>query len=298
MKDKNLAAVLAFFGGFFGLHRFYLGQTGLGVLYAVLPGFNVMLSVLDAIIFLSMDQETFDEKYNREEVSSYPRSRGRQRSGDRYERYRQRELDRRRRGGRTRTNETAANRKYERSKNRRGVKQNRPEPRRKKANRGPANPHREEGLALFKDFEYEGAIDAFERSLNIEPRDIATHWNLACAYSLTEDAGKSLYHLDRAVAFGFNDFERLNSHDALAFLRVQPQFETFVKNNYRLAPDTVIPESDQKEGDLLSQAPPSSNAAPRTNVDLLDQLQELGRMRERGLLSESEFAAQKKKLLG
>ncbi|PHI21348.1 hypothetical protein CEQ90_02820 [Lewinellaceae bacterium SD302] len=296
MKDKNLAAVLAFFGGFVGLHRFYLGQTGLGVLYVIMPGLNVMLGVLDAIIFLSMDQDTFDEKYNREEVSAFRSDKAR-RSGDRYERYRQRELNRRRRGSSvSRSKTTAAGRKQARKNNRRGVKQNRPDKRRSSASRTPANPDRELGLELFKDFDYDGAIEAFEKSLTIEPRDIATHWNLACAYSLTEDADKSLYHLDRAVAFGFNDFERLNSHDALAYLRVQPQFETFVKNEYRLAPDAPVPEAHQQD-DLLSQAPPAANAAPRTNVDLLDQLQELGRLRERGLLSEAEFAAQKRKLL-
>jgi TM2 domain-containing membrane protein YozV len=64
MKDKNLAAVLAFFGGYFGLHRFYLGQIGLGVLYCIFFPIAAMIGVIDAILLLSMDQETFDRKYN------------------------------------------------------------------------------------------------------------------------------------------------------------------------------------------------------------------------------------------
>ncbi|RKO71209.1 TM2 domain-containing protein [Sphingobacterium puteale] len=33
MKDKTTAALMAFFLGGFGAHRFYLGQIGLGFLY-------------------------------------------------------------------------------------------------------------------------------------------------------------------------------------------------------------------------------------------------------------------------
>ncbi|HEX2573335.1 MAG TPA: TM2 domain-containing protein, partial [Polyangia bacterium] len=33
MKDKNTAAILAFTLGGIGVHRFYLGQTGMGIVY-------------------------------------------------------------------------------------------------------------------------------------------------------------------------------------------------------------------------------------------------------------------------
>jgi len=80
MKDKNLAAVLAFFGGQVGLHRFYLGQVGLGIVYFI-PFIGAMLGVIDAIAFLSMDQKTFDEKYNKAQYNPTQPGRERTRQG-------------------------------------------------------------------------------------------------------------------------------------------------------------------------------------------------------------------------
>ena len=37
MKDKNVAAILAFFLGGLGVHRFYLNQIGLGFVYLIFP---------------------------------------------------------------------------------------------------------------------------------------------------------------------------------------------------------------------------------------------------------------------
>lgn len=287
MKDKNLAAVLAFFGGFFGLHRFYLGQTGLGILYIFLPFISAALGVLDAIIFLSMDQERFDEKYNSETIGT---QRG-QRSQDRYERYRQRELNRQRRGNQgKRTKKSTPKRS---TKNRRGVSNQRPA----KRSAQRKNPDRVAGIAYFKDFDYENAITAFERSLSAAPGDVATHWNLACCYSLTEDTDKALYHLDRAVALGFGDTERIESHDALAYLRIQPEFEAFRANAYRLMAAPEATDAADLTPDPLQSTPDAETSQAVPRGDLLEQLQRLGQLREKGLLSEAEFASQKRKLL-
>lgn len=70
MKDKNIAAVLAFFLGTFGIHRFYLGQIYLGIIYCFLAmtGISAVLGFIDAIILFSMPQEKFDGKYNWREL--------------------------------------------------------------------------------------------------------------------------------------------------------------------------------------------------------------------------------------
>lgn len=66
MKNKTTAALLAFFLGAFGAHKFYLRQTGMGLLYLVfcwafIPGF---LALIEFIVLLTMSQEEFDRKYN------------------------------------------------------------------------------------------------------------------------------------------------------------------------------------------------------------------------------------------
>lgn len=66
MKDKTTAAILAFFLGGVGAHKFYLGRAGTGLLYLVfcwtlIPGF---LALIDFLILALMDQEEFHRRYN------------------------------------------------------------------------------------------------------------------------------------------------------------------------------------------------------------------------------------------
>ncbi|HEV7348407.1 NINE protein [Telluribacter sp.] len=66
MKDKNSTGILAFFLGGLGVHRFYLGQTGLGILYLIFCWTLIpaIIAFIDAIIFWTQSKEAFDAKYN------------------------------------------------------------------------------------------------------------------------------------------------------------------------------------------------------------------------------------------
>jgi len=90
------------------------------------------------------------------------------------------------------------------------------------------------GVNKYKEYDYKGAIEDFNKALEINPNDANAHFNIACAYSLVENGSKAFVHLDQAVAHGFKNFETIESHDGLAYLRVQKPFEKFRANNYRL----------------------------------------------------------------
>lgn len=66
MKDKNTAAILAFFFGWMGAHKFYLGQTGAGLLYLVfsLTTIPLFLSFIEFIILALMDRDEFNRRFN------------------------------------------------------------------------------------------------------------------------------------------------------------------------------------------------------------------------------------------
>lgn len=64
-KSKVAAALLAFFLGGFGAHKFYLGQIGRGILYLVFfwTFIPAIIAFIEFIIFLTMSDESFNQKY-------------------------------------------------------------------------------------------------------------------------------------------------------------------------------------------------------------------------------------------
>ena len=72
-KNKYVAAVLAFFFGCLGVHKFYLGKTGAGIWMLiggtigwviVIPGMIVwFISFIETIIYLVKSEQSFYEDY-------------------------------------------------------------------------------------------------------------------------------------------------------------------------------------------------------------------------------------------
>jgi TM2 domain-containing membrane protein YozV len=66
MKNKITAALLAFFWGVFGIHKFYLGENGAGLLYlffcwTLIPGIFAFFDFLGLIL---MSDQAFNATYN------------------------------------------------------------------------------------------------------------------------------------------------------------------------------------------------------------------------------------------
>jgi TM2 domain-containing membrane protein YozV len=66
-KSKWIAAILAYFLGTFGIHKFYLGKKS-GWLYLIFcwTGIPSIIGVVEAIIYCVTSQEKFDMQYNNE----------------------------------------------------------------------------------------------------------------------------------------------------------------------------------------------------------------------------------------
>lgn len=65
-RNKMTAALLAIFLGGLGIHKFYLGQNGLGILYIVFcwTFIPVIVGFVEGVIYLTMTDEVFASKYN------------------------------------------------------------------------------------------------------------------------------------------------------------------------------------------------------------------------------------------
>lgn len=65
-KSKATAAILAIFLGGLGAHHFYLGKTGLGMLYLIFfwTWIPAMIGLIEGIMYLCMSDESFNQKYH------------------------------------------------------------------------------------------------------------------------------------------------------------------------------------------------------------------------------------------
>ena len=252
-RSRTTAALLALFGGIFGMHFFYLGRTGLGIMSVVFTFMgafpvSIMIGFINFLILLGKSDGEFDKRYNLEKW----RDTKRRQQSDGTMPY-QEPTPRRNEEARRRMNPT-------------------PQPMQQPKTSASKEALKENGLKKYREFDYDGAIEDFGKALAIDNKDVALHWNLSCLYSLCEQKELSFYHLQKSVELGFRDYDKVKSHDALAFLRVQPEFEEFARAGFKM--------SESME-----------------HSDILQQLKNLSEQRESGLLTEKEFAEMTKRLI-
>ena len=64
-KSRVAAILLAFFLGGFGVHKFYLGRVGQGILYLLFFWTFILaiLAIIEMIIYICTNDEDFARKY-------------------------------------------------------------------------------------------------------------------------------------------------------------------------------------------------------------------------------------------
>ncbi len=251
MKNRIIAGLLAMILGVVGAHRFYLNDIGGGIFYLFLMfitaklAFPVtfILGIIEAVKIFNMSNKEFDEKYNTEKET--PRTRAK-------------------RGTREHRNVREVRR-----------------PKRKKSFFPKRNPFKKSALEKYENYDFKGAIADYRKALDITPDDPDLHFQIAKVYSLNENKKLAFRHLDTAVQYGLKDLKKIDKDEDLAFIRIQPEYESFKKNNYRLTLNSIEPaQEDILEDDVL-----------------LTQLKKLSELRQKGLLSLDEFEIEKRKLM-
>ena len=142
------------------------------------------------------------------------------------------------------------------------------------------NPFKKSALEKYNNYDFKGAIEDYKKALDISPEDPELHFEIARAYSLTEQKELSFRQLDTAVQYGLKDLGKINTDEDLAYIRIQPEYQDFKNHGFRLAMKTIGPEKN----DILQ------------NDLLLSQINKLKELRNKGVLSEEEFEMERKKI--
>lgn len=285
MKSRTTAAFLALFLGWIGVHRFYLQQSGLGLFYIFATFFmggiarlplGMVLGLIDAVTFFMMSDEEFDRRYNNN-------ARDQVRSRRAQQRRRMQQRNTREERPRTRQTRQTSRREARNAPRRRSQVT---EQRERKMRTQKRNPFKLSGKKKLDAYDLPGAIADLKRSIDLHPDDPQAHYQLASAYSLSEKAEDAFKHLSIAVAQGFNDYERIKSDDAFAFLRIHPDFDAFEQAGY------------QRHSTLRTSRPATEEAAEGPmDQTLLAQLQRLAEMRKKGLITDEDFEVEKRRIM-
>jgi len=248
-RKKFLAGLLAIALGIFGTHRFYLGQKSLGMIYLaitlcalfIIPALDKFLPVVAVVGFIDGILLWFMSKADFDAKYNRPAE----------------------------AQAAAVQLPSEQADEEEEIQ--------KSLVKTQFEKYKDKALHAYRDDDYDTAIVFLKKAAEIKNHDPEVHFLLARCYSLCREVDPALLHLDTAVAFGLKDQIRIMAHDDLSFLRSQPAFHAFVKNNYRMPKELPPPEPDLLQSESHSEP------------DLLEQLNELQALRDKGVLTEEEF---------
>ena len=128
----------------------------------------------------------------------------------------------------------------------------------------------------YEQKKYTESIAILNQILAIDNNNAKVLFNLACCYSLIQ-SNEAFIMLTKAIKYGYNDFDKINTYNSLSWLRSQKQFTLFVKNGYKISTE----ELDSKDN----------------SKDIIEKLERLSRLKNEGVISLEEFENQKQRIL-
>jgi tetratricopeptide (TPR) repeat protein len=257
MKNKQVAGLLALFFGIFGTHRFYLGQHKRGILYFVLFLVTFFITTT-TFAWTGPPPIILPALLAFVDALVLLAMPGA-------------EFD-------AKYNRAFAEVDYA------------PQPAYRQPPRRSGRFYRQLGIREYRRGRYEAAAKAFAQALESSPDDPTLAFNLACCYSQLQDADRGFANLERALDMGFQPIDKIYDHPALGYLHSLEEMDDFIANGFRrAAPELELPAIDEKPEEKQHTELPAG--------DLLAQIEELGRLKEQGILTDEEFEAQKKRWL-
>ncbi len=272
-KSRIVAAFLAMIFGMFGIHKLYLGRIGAFIGFMVLFVFSInmefpitlFIGLMQGLILFFMSDAEFDKKYNKGLIAERrgPLDVRRERQLEKYHQL---------------PGQTSKKNKNTKISAQTQVK---------------AAAFKNSGIKKYKDFDLNDAIKDFNEGLALTPNDPALHFNIACAYSLLENKELSYKHLMLAVANGMKDVDRILSHEDLAFVRIQPEFDAF-----RISGFKTYPFGDLQNSNFDDKSQTVNDPLLSINDDtLLNKLNKLSALRDKGVISDQEFEFERRKVM-
>lgn len=136
----------------------------------------------------------------------------------------------------------------------------------------------------YEKFDFQGAAELYEDALDMDLSDGDSRVLAARCYSLLEDAEAAYRHLRRAVLLKANNLDIISKDEGFAWLRMREDYTRRRRAGYGPV-EPLVP---------TSTTPPT---LPPRQDNILEKLEKLGELKERGLLDDDEFLREKKRLL-
>lgn len=87
-------------------------------------------------------------------------------------------------------------------------------------------------MVKLQNYDLDDGLHEFRKAEKINPKDPEIYFHLACVFSLKENAADGFACLQKSVEYNLKNREDILTHEMLAFLRIQPEFEAFKEDGF------------------------------------------------------------------